>query len=118
MSTVLRHTRKGSDVDILRQNALGLSLSAIAENIGCHPTSISLRLKSLNVRAADTRRAFMDDIYGKLPADMLVDIGDMLQGNGMSVKDYVRKLITDDMTIRKHNQIHSNFTAEAAISHG
>ena len=62
MSTVLRRNRKGSDRDITRLNSLGFSLSKIGERLSCHPTSITLRLKSLKIAPADTRRAFMEDI--------------------------------------------------------
>ena len=98
MSTVFRRNRKGSDRDILRLNSLGLSLSTVGAKLNCHPTSITLRLKSLNVAPADTRRAFMDDIFKQLPDDHQDDIADC------SIKDYICDLIRNDVEKRRHNQ--------------
>ena len=63
MSTVYRPNRKATDADIIRLNSVGLSLSTIAGLFGCHPATISLRLKALNVAPADTRRSFMEDVF-------------------------------------------------------
>jgi hypothetical protein len=102
MSTVLRRNRKGSDEQIIRMNAIGLSLASIAMAVQCHPTSITLRLKSLNIPAADTRRAFMEDIYSSLPTNFKDNLADFLTLNNkpLSVKDYVRNLIVADVEAR------------------
>ena len=105
MSTVFRRNRKGSDRDILRLNSLGLSLSTVGAKLNCHPTSITLRLKSLNVAPADTRRAFMDDIFKQLPDDHQDDIADLLENQKLcSIKDYICDLIRNDVEKRRHNQ--------------
>jgi hypothetical protein len=103
MSTVLRRNRKGSDEEILRLNSIGLSLSTIASIVDCHPTSITLRLKSLKVPPADTRRSFMEDILATLPPEFKEDIADALLADEKpkSIKDYVRELIEKDVTSRK-----------------
>lgn len=104
MSTVLRRNRKGSDAQIIRLNSIGLSLTAIGNIIGCHPTSITLRLKSLGIPPADTRRAFMEDVFNALPANFRELIADHLADNGsMSIKDYVTRLIQRDVDSRQHN---------------
>jgi hypothetical protein len=104
MSTVFRRNRKGSDRDITRLNALGFSLAAIGLKLNCHPTSITLRLKSLNIRPADTRRSFMEDIYNHISDDCQEKIADTLEDRGMTIKDYVRELIMGDLAARSHNQ--------------
>lgn len=105
MSNVLRRNRKGSDSEILRGNSIGLSLASIAAKSNCHPTSITLRLKSLNVPAADTRRAFMEDIYASMPSTFQEDIADILssdEGTNMrTIKDYVKVLLVRDLAARK-----------------
>lgn len=118
MSTVLRRNRKGSDEQIVRSNSIGLSLATIAGKIGCHPTSITLRLKSLHIPAADTRRAFMEDIYSSLPEAVQDDVADILtSGDGTtakSIKDYVKELLVKDLEARK--AANSNEEIELATS--
>lgn len=94
MSDVYRANRKATDADIIRLNSVGLSLATIARALDCHPTTITLRLRSLKIPPADTRRSFMEDIFLQLHpaqqewlADQLVD--------GLSVKDFVKKLIQE-----------------------
>lgn len=105
MSTVLRRNRKGSDRDITRLNSIGLSLAAIGLKLKCHPTSVTLRLKSLNIPPADTRRAFMEEIFDKMPPEYPEEIADLLEGRQpFSIKDYIRELIVSDIERRRHNQ--------------
>jgi len=102
MSAVLRRNRKGSDRDITRLNSLGFSLSSIGERLSCHPISITLRLKSLKITPADTRRAFMEDILHGLPPEYQEKIADLLEESGKtSIKSYVRDLISTDIANRK-----------------
>ena len=98
MSNVLRRNRKGSDEDITRLNRLGLSLATIAKKLDCHPTSVTLRLKSLNVPPANTRRAFMEDIYNSLPTAVQDALEERLlvDGKPVSIKEHVRELIIQD----------------------
>jgi hypothetical protein len=92
MSTKLRVNRKASDSDIIRLNAVGLSLSSIGKLLGCHPSSITQRLSAMGVPPADTRRAFMDQIYYSLtPAQQLWLQGQL--GPHIAIKDYVRSLL-------------------------
>ena len=100
MSTVFRSNRKANDDDIIRLNSVGLSLSTIAEILGCHHTTITQRLRSLGIPPADTRRAFMEDIIGKLTTQQVDWLADEL-GPHLSVKDFVTNLLVEEY-IRKN----------------
>lgn len=97
MSEVLRRNRKGSDRDITRLNSLGFCLKAIAKKFTCHPTSISLRLSSLEIEPADTRRAFMESIYKNMEEPVIEQLADHLENSGIQIRDYVKGLIEADM---------------------
>jgi len=90
-----RRTKKTiPDSDLVRLNSLGFSLATIGSSLGCHPTTVTLRLKDLGVAPADTRRTFMEDVLMKLPPAQLEWIETQL-GPHLSIKAYVRSLITD-----------------------
>jgi len=95
MSTVYRANRKAADEDIIRFNSVGLSLATIAEILGCHPSTITLRLKSLGIDPADTRRAFMEDVIKMLPTEQQEWLADELS-DGTSVKLYVKNLLQQE----------------------
>ncbi len=76
-------------------NSLGLSLQTIAKTLNCHPTTVTQRLRDLNIPPADTRRAFMEDIYNRLSNHQKEFLAQQLSGE-TSVKDYVRQLIIAD----------------------
>lgn len=101
MSQANRPNRKASDVDIVRRNSVGLSLGRIARDLGCHPTTITLRLKSLGVSPADTRRTFMEDVFDSLSPDQQEWLADQL-GPHTSIKDYVKTLVVRDY-LNKHS---------------
>lgn len=103
MSTVHRANRKASDADILRLNSVGLSLATIASALGCHPTTITLRLKSLGVPPADTRRTFMEDVFLSLNLDEQEWLANQLTP-GFSVKDFVKQLIQKEHARHVLNQ--------------
>lgn len=94
MSTVTRTNRKATDDDIIRLNSVGLSLGTIAKKCSCHPTTVTQRLLSLNISPADTRRAFMEDIYESLSPAQQDWLADQL-GPTISVKDFVRNTIVE-----------------------
>lgn len=100
MSTVFRANRKADDADIIRLNSVGLSLSTIAETLGCHHTTITQRLRSLGIPPADTRRAFMEDIVHKLTVQQVDWLADQL-GPHLSVKDFVTNLLVEEF-VRKN----------------
>jgi AcrR family transcriptional regulator len=95
MSDVYRANRKATDADILRLNTVGLSLATIARALGCHPTTITLRLKSLKVAPADTRRAFMEDVFLSLSEPEQEWFADTIQ-TVHSLREFITKLITDE----------------------
>lgn len=95
MSVATRVNRKADDKDIIRLNSVGLPLSTIGRELGCHPTTITLRLQSLKITPADTRRSFMEEVWYSLsPAqqDWLVE----QLGPHHSIKDFVKSLIVND----------------------
>ena len=87
--------RKYTDSEIVRLNSVGLSLYTIAEIIGCHPSTVTQRLRAIGISPADTRRAFMEDIYMSLPKDQQAWLEDQL-GAHISIKDFVRKLLVKE----------------------
>jgi hypothetical protein len=94
MSTVFRANRKATDEDIIRLNSVGLSLSTIGEILDCHPTTITLRLKSLGIPPADTRRSFMEDIYKALPDDQRSWLEGQV-GPHLSIKDFIKNMLVE-----------------------
>lgn len=92
MSDVYRANRKTDDPDLVRLNSVGLSLSTIANALGCHPTTVTLRLRALGVEPADTRRTFMEDIFMSLETDQQEWLADQLSAD-LSVKEFVKGLI-------------------------
>lgn len=82
------------DQDIIRLNSVGLSLNTIGKTIGCHPTTVTQRLKELKVQPADTRRAFMEDIVRSMSEEQLDWLASQL-GPHVSIKDYIRNLLVE-----------------------
>lgn len=95
MTKAIRSTRKASDADIIRLNSMGLSLTTIGKELGCHHTTIKQRLESLNIDPADTRRAFMEDIINTMPDDMKDWLAGQL-GPGIPIKTYVQNLLKQE----------------------
>lgn len=95
MTTVYRVNRKASDQDIIKMNSVGLSLSTIAKAFDCHPTTITLRLKSLGIPPADTRRTFMEDVFLSLNVDEQEWLADKVNPS-LTIKDFVKELIQKD----------------------
>jgi hypothetical protein len=95
MSNVYRANRKATDGDIIRLNSVGLSLSTIAKLLDCHPTTITLRLKALNIAPADTRRTFMEDVFMSMSRQQQDWLAKQL-GPHISIKDYVRNLLVKE----------------------
>lgn len=93
MSDVYRANRKASDADIIRLNSVGLSLATIARALDCHPTTITMRLKSLKIPPADTRRSFMEDIFLSLSLDQQEWLADQVANT--SIKEYIKRIIVE-----------------------
>lgn len=100
MTSVFRPNRKASDEDLLTLNSLGLSLQTIAKKFGCHPSTVTQRLKDLGIPVADTRRSFMEDIFNDLTVTQREYLAGRL-GPTVSVKQYVKKLIVEDFLSSK-----------------
>ena len=92
MATVHRPTRVASDADIIRLNRAGISLAAIAARYGCHPTSITLRLKALGIPPTDTRRAFMENVFAALEPEVQEWLLDQLTDE-FTMKDFTTEMI-------------------------
>mgnify|MGYP003401459173 FL=1 len=88
------HELKLRDADIIRMNSVGLSQSTIATALGCHPTTVTQRLKLNNVTPADTRRGFMEDIIMGLGADCSEWLADQVSLN-LTIKDFMVFLIKE-----------------------
>ena len=88
------HELKLRDADIIRMNSVGLSQSTIATALGCHPTTVTQRLKFNNVTPADTRRGFMEDIIMNLGTDCSEWLADQVSPN-LTIKDYMVSLIKE-----------------------
>jgi IS30 family transposase len=99
MSNANRPNRKASDEDIIKLNSVGLSLGTIAKQLGTHPTTITLRLRSLGIPPADTRRTFMEDVYTALSSDQQDWLAEQL-GPHVSIKDYVKSLLVKEYLIK------------------
>jgi hypothetical protein len=95
MSNVYRPNRKATDEDIIRLNSVGLSLSSIAKVLGCHPTTVTIRLKALGVSPSDTRRTFMEDVFMSLSPKQQEWLTQQL-GPHISIKDFVRNLLVEE----------------------
>lgn len=88
------HELKLRDADIIRMNSVGLCQSTIATALGCHPTTVTQRLKLNNVTPADTRRGFMEDIIMGLGADCSEWLADQVSLN-LTIKDFMVSLIKE-----------------------
>lgn len=82
------------DMDIIRMNSVGLSQSTIANAVGCHPTTVTQRLKFNNVEPADTRRGFMEAIIIDLGCDCSEWLADQVSQN-LTIKDFIVSLIKE-----------------------
>lgn len=92
MARAKRTNRKASDEEILRLNYVGYSLSHIAKTLGIHPTTVTLRLQSLHVNPADTRRTFMDNVLRPLQPEVADWLADEL-GQHYQIREFVRDLL-------------------------
>lgn len=103
MSSVYRANRKATDAEIIRLNSIGLSLATIADEIGCHPSTVTLRLKSLGIPPADTRRTFMEDVLLGMTFDQQLWLVETMS-DGRDLKEYVRSLLVAQFNKHKENQ--------------
>lgn len=95
--------RKADDLDIIGLNSVGLSLSRISRELGIHHTTVTHRLKVLNIPPADTRRAFMEDIFDGLSLVQQEWLIAQL-GPAHTIKDFVRSLLVKEF-VHRHNAL-------------
>ena len=93
------YKRKADDNQIVALNSVGLSMVSIGERLGVHHTTIKHRLKALGIAPADTRRAFMEDIFEGLSLQQQEWLLRQL-GPGHSIKDFVRMLLLKEFINR------------------
>lgn len=91
----VKKSERVQDTDIRRLNHIGLSLKAIAELLGCHPATVTLRLKAMKVAPFDTRRSFMEQVFMSLTTEQQEWLSHHLYNNDISIKDYIVSLIRD-----------------------
>lgn len=87
--------KKVPDSVVIRLNSLGKSLESIGDITGCHPTTISLRLRGLGIPPTNTRRAFMDEVLKPLPPSTLEWLADKMTDR-YTIKDLLRDLIVQE----------------------
>lgn len=107
MSKVYRVNRKATDDDIIKMNAVGLSLATIAKTLGVHPTTVTLRLRSLNIEPADTRRTFMENVLRPLPTHVADWLAEQV-GPQYEIRSYVRDLLMEAYNNRHQHQETAN----------
>ena len=103
MSNIYRVNRKATDEDIIKMNAVGLSLATIAKTLGIHPTTVTLRLRSLNIEPADTRRTFMENVLTPLPTHVVDWLAEQV-GPQYEIRSYVRDLLMEAYNNRHQYQ--------------
>ncbi len=92
--------KQTNDIEIIGLNSVGLSLAGIGQRLGVHHTTVTSRLKILGIAPADTRRAFMEDIYDKLTDAQRDWLIEQLSG-GRPIKDFVKNLIINEYVRKK-----------------
>lgn len=83
------------DTDIKRLNHVGLGLKAIADHLGCHAATITLRLKAMGMDPTDTRRSFMEQVFLSLTPDQQDWLSHNLYNAGIGIKEFITTLITE-----------------------
>lgn len=84
--------KKFKDEDIIRLNSVGLSLKEIAAQLGCHHTTVTMRLTELGIAPADTRRSFMNRIFNSLSEQQQEWLILQLEG-GRPIEDFIKSLL-------------------------
>lgn len=103
MSAAFRPNRKASDEDLIRLNSVGLSLATIGKMLDCHPTTVTLRLRELGVEPADTRRAFMEDIYTSMSPSQQAWLTDQL-GPHYSIRDFIKNTLAERFVASRNQE--------------
>jgi hypothetical protein len=94
MSAANRPNRKATDEDLIRLNSIGLSLASVGKILGCHATTVKLRLDELGVEPTDTRRSFMEGVYNSLSFKQQEWLADQL-GPKLHIQDFIKNLLVE-----------------------
>jgi hypothetical protein len=81
------------NVDIKRLNGVGLGLKSIADRLGCHPATITLRMQEMGLVPTDTRRSFMEQVFDGLTTDQQEWLSHNLYNAEIWVGEFVTNLI-------------------------
>lgn len=81
------------DADIRRLNHVGLSQKAIAEELGCHPATVAVKLRTLGIKSVDTRHSFMEAVYKGLNRSQQEWLSRHLYNNEMDLRKFVSELV-------------------------
>lgn len=92
--------KKANDLRIVGLNGVGISLNGIGIREGIHHTTVTSRLKALGIPPADTRRAFMEEIFDNLSSAQQEWLIEQVSA-GQNIKDLVRGLIIKEFISRK-----------------
>lgn len=84
------------DYQIGRLNAVGLSLATISDLMGCHPSTVTNRLKSMELKPLDSRRSFMEDIIKNMPDPQQEWLIEHLEIQDMNISEYIRDLLDQE----------------------
>lgn len=68
----------------------------------CHITTVSQQLSKLGIEPTDTRRAFAEDLVSNMPQHQIDWLVNQL-GPHLSIKDYLRNLLTNTYFKSKEN---------------
>jgi hypothetical protein len=91
----IKKINRVQDTDIKRLNHVGLGLKAIADQLGCHAATITLRLKAMGLSPTDTRRSFMEQVFLGLSRDEQDWLSHNLFNAGIGIKEFVITLIKE-----------------------
>ena len=91
----VKKANRVQDTDIKRLNHVGLGLKAIADLLGCHAATITLRLKAMGIEPTDTRRSFMEAVFTSLSPAEQDWLSHNLFNSGIGIKEFVATLIRE-----------------------
>lgn len=91
----VKKANRVQDTDIKRLNHVGLGLKAIAQILGCHPATITLRLNDMGIEPTDTRRSFMEEVFRSLSNEEQDWLSNNLFNAGIGIKEFVTTLIRE-----------------------
>jgi hypothetical protein len=105
--------RKAPTKEVLLDNAMGMSLGAIAYKYDVAPSSIAQRLRQLDIPPADTRRAFMDFVLSSLSPEIFAWVRTQVSA------DYpIRQLVVDAIiALHTKEETDEHTTRERAGTH-